>query len=384
MAKKEYKCKKSAVFMFEQQLKYLPNDMTSEEFYDFTLSSLKPPPTKIAMILHNNDLKEDGVTPAEDHIHIVIEFEGPRSVSQVAKELMVEEQWLQIWRGKKENAYSYLIHATDNSKDKYQYSPTEVKANFDYISYLKEISNKVTRVNRITSKKKIETILDLIGNGDKSVKEVKEQLSGSEYANNADKIKKAHELYLERKASELHKEMIANNEMVEVHWFYGVSETGKSYLAEQLASRGGEYYKSTTTKDAFQFYQAEPICIMDELRPGNIPFSELLTLVNPFGRGNITVSSRFYNKALALRTIYITSPYDPVSFYKAYNLTGSADSGNQLYRRLSSVLKFDMDFICNMRYEPCLDKYVEIGRKPNKYSRKHQESYKLNNVFDFI
>ena len=33
MAKKEYKCKKSAVFMFEQQLKYLPNDMTSEEFY---------------------------------------------------------------------------------------------------------------------------------------------------------------------------------------------------------------------------------------------------------------------------------------------------------------------------------------------------------------
>ena len=203
--------------MFEQQVAYLPNNTTPNEFYNYALANLKPSPIRIALILHDKDVKDDGVTPAKDHIHMVIEFENPRSLSQVAKELGVEEQWLEIWRGKKENAYSYLIHATDNSRDKYQYSSEDVIANFDYTALIKEISDKVAKVGRISGKKKMDTILDLIGCGEATIKEVKAQLSGSEYANNSDKIKKAHELFLERKADELHKEMLNNNELVACH-----------------------------------------------------------------------------------------------------------------------------------------------------------------------
>ena len=383
MPPKNYKTQKSTTFMFEQQVAYLPNNMTPNEFYDYTLANLKPPPIRIALILHDKDVKDDGVTPAKDHIHMVIEFENPRSLSQVAKELGVEEQWLEIWRGKRENAYSYLIHATDNSRDKYQYSCEDVIANFDYTALIKEISDKVSKVGRITSKKKMDTILDLIGCGEATIKEVKAQLTGSEYANNSDKIKKAHELFLERKAEELHSEMIKNNELVACHWFYGVSETGKSFLAEKLASESGPYYKTTTTKDAFQFYQAEPILILDELRQHSIPYSELLALLNPFSKGNVAVSSRFYNKALAVKTVYITTPLDPIAFYGAYKLN-DVDSGMQLYRRLSSVLRFDMDFISKMEYMPSLNAYVETGRKPNPYSKRHQQKYELTNVFDQI
>lgn len=78
--KKEYKTQKSTTFMFEQQVAYLPNNTTPNEFYNYALANLKPSPIRIALILHDKDVKDDGVTPAKDHIHMVIEFENPRSL----------------------------------------------------------------------------------------------------------------------------------------------------------------------------------------------------------------------------------------------------------------------------------------------------------------
>ena len=131
----------------------------------------------------------------------------------------------------------------------------------------------------------------MVAIGEMSLAEAKNQLSGSDYAKAGDKLKKAHELYLERSADALHKQMIENNKMVSVHWFYGESETGKSYLAEQLAKETGlSYYKTTTSTDPFQCYQAEAIIILDELRPEMIPYSELLALLNPFSRGKVGVN----------------------------------------------------------------------------------------------
>ncbi|MBR1816014.1 MAG: hypothetical protein IJ763_04865 [Lachnospiraceae bacterium] len=177
--------------------------------------------------------------------------------------------------------------------------------------------------------------------------------------------------------------MIENNEMVAVHWFYGESETGKSFLAEKLANELGTYYKTTTTTDPFQFYQAEHTIILDELRPEIIPYSELLALFNPFSMGKITISSRYYNKTLSCKTIFITTPYDPLSFYYGYKLHNS-DKGNQLFRRLSSVVKFDMDYIYKMEYDNKLEYYVEIDKKENHYSKLKQNHYSLDNIFDKI
>ena len=345
-------------YMYEQQVSHLPNNMTIDEIYNHVEQNLKP--KRLACILHDKDMKDDNKTPAEAHIHMMLQFENARSLNQVAKDIGDKPQQLEIWKGNVDNGFSYLIHATDNARHKHQYSCDEVKANFDYSASIAKITKKVTKISAVSKAQRNDGI----------------QI--------ADKLKKAHELYLERSADSLHKQMIDNNEMVAVHWFYGDSETGKSYLAEFLAKETGEsYFKTTTSTDPFQFYQAEQIIILDELRPEMIPYSELLALLNPFSRGKVAVSSRYFNKALSCKTIYITTPYNPVSFYMGYHLNRS-DKGEQLFRRLSSVLNFNMDWIYKMEYQPHCYMYTEVDKKPNHYSKKNQSPYTLNNIFDRI
>ncbi len=374
--------KKCRNFMYEQQVSHLPNNMTPEEIYNHVEKNLRP--KRVACILHDKDLKEDNKTPAEAHIHMMIQFDNARSVNQVAKDIGDRPQQLEIWKGSVENGFSYLIHATDNSRHKHQYSCDEVRANFDYPEIIARITKRVSKAIAVSNTHKINGILDLVATGELSFAEAKNQMSGSDFAKAGDKLKKAHELYLERCAEALHKQMVDNNEMVSVHWFYGESETGKSFLAEKIASEMGvPFYKTTTTTDPFQFYQAEPTIILDELRPDVIPFSELLTLLNPFSRGKIAVSSRYFNKALSCKTIFITTPYNPCAFYLGYRMN-QVDMGEQLYRRLSSVLQFDMNYIYKMEYNPQFHGYTSVDKKPNHYSRQNQTPYTLNNVFDSI
>lgn len=375
------KAKKFRNFMYEQQVSYLPNNMTPDEIYEHIEQNLKP--KRMASILHDKDMKDDNITPAEAHIHIMLQFENARSVNQVAKDIGDKPERLEIWKGNVENGFSYLIHATDNARHKHQYSCDEVRANFVYPAFIQSVAQKVKKVEGISSANKINGILDLIATGDMTLEEAKSRLTGSQYAKAGEKIKKAHELYLDRCAEKLHREMIENDELVEVHWLYGESETGKSFIAEKLASESGTYYKTTTTTDPFQFYQGEATIILDELRPEVVPYSELLALLNPFSRGKVAVSSRYFNKSIACKTVYITTPYNPMTFYCLYRLNTS-DKGEQLFRRLSSVLKFDMDWIYRMEYQAQNQTYIEVDKKENHYSKKNQKSYILDNIFDRI
>ncbi len=71
---------------------------------------------KIAGIIHDKDINEEG-EPIEKHVHIVLQFKNPRSLEQLAK-LINEPQVsaFQQWRGNVNNAYSYLVHQTNESK----------------------------------------------------------------------------------------------------------------------------------------------------------------------------------------------------------------------------------------------------------------------------
>lgn len=379
---KTQKALKCRNYMYEQQLSYLPNNMTPEQIYTHIEQTTHP--KRIASIVHNKDLKDDNKTPAEEHIHIMLQYDNARSLKQLAKDIGDNPQQLTIWGDRPENGFSYLVHATNNARSKHQYSCDEVTANFDFPALISRVTQKVNKVAAVSTANKMNGILDLVAAGELSLEEAKLQLSGSEYAKVADKLVKAHALYLEKTAEDLRKEMIENEEMVAVHWFYGESETGKSYLAEKLALESGlPYYKTTTSTDPFQFYQAEPIIILDELRPEMIPYSELLALLNPFSRGKVAVSSRYFNKALSCKTIFITTPYNPLVFYNGYRLS-RFDKGEQLFRRLASVIQFDMNWISKMKYQENGFGYVVVDRKENHYSKKNQAQYFLENVFDKI
>lgn len=371
--------KKSRNFMYTQQAVHLPNNMSPDDLYDRVDKVLKP--KRWAGILHDHDMKDDNVTPAEDNVHVMMQFENARSVNQVAKEIGDAPQYLAIWNGEVSNGFAYLIHATQNARHKHQYSCDQVVANFDYTAYINQAMKKALKVEGITSVNKINGMLDLIAIGELSLRDAKKQLSGSAYAKASQKLQRAHELYLEYCADNLHTQMEKNNELVKVHWFYGPSETGKSFLAKKLAKEEGAYYVATATKDAFQYYQGEPIIILDELRPASIPYSELLAMFNPFSRGKVIASSRYFNKALACRTFYVTTPFDPVTFYLNYNLN-IHDTGFQLFRRLSSVLFFEQEHIYRMEYDEVSGNYSPADYKANPYSRTYQPKYVLENIFD--
>lgn len=376
--KKSEKCRN---FMYTQQVAHLPNNMSLDDLYSIVDSQLKP--KKWAGILHEHDIKDDNVSPAEAHVHLMMQFENARSLKQIAKEIGDDPQYIEKWKGDVSNGFAYLVHATKNARHKHQYSCDEVKANFDYISYMNQVMRRASKVEGVSSANKVNGLLDLIGAGVLSLKDAKNQLSGSVYAKNSDKLKKAHELYLERRADTLYREMEENNELCEVHWFYGKSESGKTFLAEKLAKAQGEYYLTSTTRDAFEYYQAEPIILLDELRPESIPFSELLAMFNPFSRGKVTASSRYHNKPLACRTFFVTTPYNPLEFCYAYHLDQS-DSIYQLCRRLASVLMFDEEYIYNMEYDKQQNRYISVDKKHNPYSKRNQKAYSLNNIFKII
>ena len=225
----------------------------------------------------------------------------------------------------------------------------------------------------------INKILDDIGTGKTSLADVTKVLSPSQYAKYKKKLLLAEEFYFKNESEKFYSQMKNEGRLVNVCWFYGETESGKSFLAEKLASERGLYYKTSTEKDAFSLYRLETQIILDELRPNIIPYAELLSLFNPFSGGRACMSSRYFNKVLAYDTIYITSPFDPKSFCEAYRLS-NIDTIEQLIRRLSTVVKFDMDYLYEMKYTD--GKYVEVNRKPNSYSKKNQKEYELKSIFD--
>ena len=88
---------------------------------------------KYAIIIHDKDLLESGA-PKKKHFHCVLTFSNATTSEVVAKTLQVEEQYVNKIRTTTKSAMLYLVHR--NNPEKFQYSASEVVANFDYIEYI--------------------------------------------------------------------------------------------------------------------------------------------------------------------------------------------------------------------------------------------------------
>ena len=113
--------------MYSQLLRYLPAGTIDQ------LVKLleKMEPKKYALIVHDSDVNVLG-RPVDVHVHVMLSFENARSINSIAKALGDKPQFIEMWKGKVENGYAYLIHTTKYSINNHQYSPTDVIANFNY------------------------------------------------------------------------------------------------------------------------------------------------------------------------------------------------------------------------------------------------------------
>lgn len=364
--------------MYQQQLSHLPNTIKRKALTSI-LKSIKDllEPEKYAGIIHNKD-------DTEDHVHVIMQFKNQRSLNNLAKLLNEPtSQAFTAWKGNVNNGYCYLIHRTDNAKDKYQYDISEVLANFDYAKLIKAISEKMNKQSSRQSKLFIDNSLDLLGAGEISKSELIAQLTGSQYAKHKTLINNAWQGYLEEQYRIWKEERKANNVQLKVIWIFGAAGTAKSALAKKYASElCNKYFVSGSSRDMFQQYEGQAAIILDDLRPETFSYDDLLKMLDPFGEVP-AAPSRYFDKLLTADIFIITNPYNPRQFYeKIFPSYEEIDSFGQLARRITITQFVTEQYFEMQEYVPLLKVYEPLKgtRKENIFLRELKEREKIDSL----
>lgn len=341
--KKRQASPRSRGWMYVQQLQHLPfANVTALLRRVATLKQLE----RYAAIVHNHDTNAAS-KPVASHVHIMLEFKKPRAATAVAKELNDEPQTLQNMVKKNqqhgiENGFCYLIHDTANSRDKYQYDPKQVKANFKYQQFIKQ-RDAETATRRYARKGGVKRLLTDFRDGKldhaaveqvvlehypSRVKVITEQIDALEHV-------KQHVAAMQWK-----KKRETQGKPRTVLWLYGDAGVGKSWLARLLAQHSGDgkFCRTGSRRDPFQNYHGEHTLILDDLRPDTISYEDLLSITDPYNF-EVTLPARYHDQTALVDMMIITTPYDPAQFYyHQRDVDRHNDPFTQLARRLTVVV----------------------------------------------
>lgn len=340
---------RSQVIMFTQQLPYLK---CSKKELIMKVKHL-PYLTQFALIVHDKDVKPDN-SPIVPHLHLVICFSKRVRIAQVSKRLEQSQQYFESMtkRGKslnvsRNNALAYLVHQTTQAKEqgKYQYDPLKVVANFNYKNYISKLQQlQTSSPKQILSDFNLNKITKL-----EALRCLKESNSPNlpQYITTINKIDEINNKIKQDKWIKNHEH---NQIPIKVIWIFGESGSGKTNLAKHIAKKvspNNNYDFTGTSRDAFQDIKMQPVLIIDEIRPQDIKFNDLLKLLDNYNfRKN--APSRYHDKHIIADTIIITSPLSPIEFYEQYNLSQS-DSFYQLARRLNITIKLTPTTISELK-----------------------------------
>lgn len=263
---------------------------------------------KWAYILHDKD-------DTAPHYHIYLNF-GNSGVDtkQVAEWFGLQESQVNKIRGRATDMLQYLTHGNDSQQNKHQYSPTEVIANFDFQTEIKNAK-----------------IL-----GDFENYSYARQL---EYVNTLPVSEKAGAFRQLENLWRLQCKWLTlqTDRQLEVMFICGKGGTGKTYYAKKLLkSMDYDYCISSSSNDPFQDYLGQRAMILDDLRDKSFPFEDLLKILD-----NNTVSSvqsRFQNKVFNGVLIIITTSV-PLRFWYRMQFGNAHDTLIQLYRRIGCYVE---------------------------------------------
>lgn len=119
-----------------------------------------------------------------------------------------------------------------------------------------------------------------------------------------------------------------------VHWFWGLSGTGKTRTAVDEAIRGWKsFHMQKASNRWWQGYDAESAVIIDEVRAGSaLNFVELLSLLDRYPH---TIECKGGSRQFLAREIWLTSPFPPDQMYNR-----GEEEVYQLLRRITEVRYF--------------------------------------------
>lgn len=303
-------------WMYTQQVEYLK---TTENFNDILERSGAE---KWAYILHD---KDRGV---KNHYHVILHYNNASRLSTIANLFKDECQHVTKWDKRWNNACAYLIHLTEESRNKHQYGVDEVTANFDYPEKIYEIKS------RIHGAKNIKKAIEEYGNHEISRQELEWKLGDAELAKNHVWISRIDNIIAER----IHKEFLKEFEgkAQETIWLWGSAGAGKSRYADYL-TRNNETAKLGSSRDYFQDYNGENYVILNDLRPNEFSYADLLRITDPYQHDK-SAPRRYHDLKLNLKMLIITSPYSPDEFYEYCRIDNPRiDTFQQLNRRIHAI-----------------------------------------------
>ncbi len=286
-----------------------------------------------AYIIHDKD-------DTRPHYHIYLNF-GKSSVdtSLVAQWFGVAENFINKVKGRKTDMLLYLTHGNESQKNKHQYSPTEVIANFDFEVEIEQ-SKIIGDFKTYSYAQQLQYV---------------ESLPIDEKVKAYTRLKKLWELYCQTT-------ILNTDRRIDVIFFCGKGGTGKTYTAKKLlTSMGFDFCISSSSNDPFQDYMGQKAIVLDDLRDTSFEFEDLLKILD--NNTNSSVKSRFNNKVFNGEVIAITSSIPLAYWYgKMKYERGGLESLKQLYRRVTSYVEVTLERITI--YDD-LDEYgkpVGVGR----------------------
>lgn len=156
-------------------------------------------------------------------------------------------------------------------------------------------------------------------------------------------------------------------QMKNVVWIYGETGTGKTTFAKSLAKSAGFFFSLTSTgRNMFDEYRDEPCLIIDDLRPQDMRFSDLLGILDPYNFK--AAQARYANKALQTQMLIVTTTQTPEEFCRSCNGEElSVEDARQLYRRINTVYEVTRDSIYEYEYNDDCTERVQGKTYPNAF-----------------
>lgn len=272
---------------------------------------------KYAYILHDKD------ADTSPHYHIYVNF-GKSGVDSkiVAQWFGVQESQVERIKGRATDMLLYLTHGQESQKHKYQYSPSEVIANFDFEAEIEKskILGDFKKYSYAEQLKYIDTL---------PISEKKAAFGTLE------------------KLWKMHCQLLAleSDRNIEVMFICGEPGTGKTTYAKKFAiSRGYDCCISSSSNDLMQDYLGQKCLILDDLRDTQFEdnFEDLLKILD--NHTSSSVKARYGNKVFNGELIIITSSKPLYKWFPRLRYIGS-ESLKQLYRRITVYVEVTEDAI---------------------------------------
>lgn len=296
-----------------------------------------------AIITHDKDILPNG-QPKPPHFHCVLTFSNAKTIKSIADAIGVEPQYVNKINTTTKSAQLYLVHR--NNPEKYQYSPEEVQASFDYVA----------RVDDCPAKQKRESIAERIDSGEIKPYNIYQYVTIDEYSRNSRYYSKCFE-YRQNKLKGMDRNM-------ECYFITGQSGVGKTTYAKMVASQMGyQCYISSGGKNPLDNYAGEECIILDDTRSSTWNLTDFLKLTD--NHTDSLVGCRYYNKSIAeCKLLIVTSIKTLDEFYENATKEGNEEK-TQLFRRFDMVISLTSDTLSISTYSPQLKKHVVMVRAKN-------------------